>query len=867
MPTPTISRVDPVLSPPGLSDSEVAAALASHGYNELPSSKPRSFFRTILEILREPMLLLLLACGGTYLLLGNAQEAIILLIFVFVVIAITLFQERKTESALEALRDLSSPRALVIRGGLRKRIAGRDVVPGDILVLSEGDRVPADAILLTAINLTTDESLLTGESVPVQKLASAEDLEMASPGGEDLPFVFSGTLLVRGTGLARAKATGSNTELGKIGKSLREVEQEPALLERDTRHMVRVLALVGLGLCTLLVVFYGLTHGDWLRGFLASLTLAMAILPEELPVVLTVFLALGAWRMSKKRVLTRRVAAIEMLGAATVLCVDKTGTLTLNQMSVAQLFCKGQTYDFRKQPAKATPEAFHELAEFAMLASQPDPFDPMDRAIRSLGDEALHNTEHLHTNWKVLREYPLAKSLLAISEVWTSPDNAQLVIASKGAPEAIADLCHLPKEDVVRLNETVAKMANDGLRVLGVAKALGSGKALPEQQHDFDFQFLGLVALADPVRPTVPASIQECQAAGIRVIMITGDYPGTALSIARQIGLESPDGAITGPELAAMGEALLRDRVSRANVFARAVPEQKLELVNALKANGEIVAMTGDGVNDSPALKASHIGIAMGQRGTDVAREAADLVLLDDDFSSIVQAIRLGRRIFDNLKKAMAYIFAIHVPIAGLSLCAVLFRWPLILEPIHIAFLELIIDPACSIVFEGEQEEADVMQRPPRPATEHLFNREMIVMSVLQGAGVLAILLAIFGFALYRGQGEADARTLTFTSLVLANIAMIVANRSWSLSITGILRTPNTAMWWVIGCAFTILALALYVPFLRNLFHFSSLHPNDIALCLGSAAVSLAWFEALKAIERHRQEKPAALEPSPSRQE
>ncbi len=605
-------------------------------------------------------------------------------------------------------------------------------------------------------------------------------------------------------------------------------------------------------LCGLLVVFYGLTRGDWLRGFLAALTLAMAILPEELPVVLTVFLALGAWRISRKRVLTRRVAAIEMLGAATALCVDKTGTLTMNQMSVAKLYARGQTYDFGKYPATAIPEEFHELAEFAMLASQPAPFDPMDRAIRTLGDEALHGTEHLHGTWRVVREYPLAKSLLAISEVWTSPDNGQLLVATKGAPEAIADLCHMAEPAKAAINETVADMAADGLRVLGVAKAMGSGGGLPDQQHDFNFEFLGLVALADPVRPAVPNAVQECQAAGIRVIMITGDYPGTALSIARQVGLQVEDGAITGPEVAAMDEAALRERVSRANVFARAVPEQKLQLVNALKANGEIVAMTGDGVNDSPALKAAHIGIAMGQRGTDVAREAADLVLLDDDFSSIVQAVRLGRRIFDNLKKAMAYIFAIHVPIAGLSLCAVLFRWPLILEPIHIAFLELIIDPACSVVFEAEEEELDVMQRPPRPASEHLFNRQMIVMSLLQGTGVLAILLAIFGIALNRGQGAADARTLTFTSLVLANVALIVTNRSWSRSIFAILKTPNAAMWWVVGGAFTILTLALSVPFLRDLFHFSRLHTNDLALCLSAGFLSLAWFEGLKAVQRRR---------------
>jgi len=836
----------------GLSEVEAALRIERYGFNELPSSKPRSIFRIAFEVVREPMLLLLLACGTTYLLLGDVQGAIILLIFVIVVITITLYQERKTERALEALRDLSSPRALVIRDGERKRIAGREVVPGDVIVLSEGDRVPADAIIMSEVNLAIDESLLTGESVAVRKQAASVDAEMARPGGDDLPFVFSGTLVVRGSGLVLAKATGAQTELGKIGKSLQEVEEEPTLLQRDTRRLVRVLALGGLAVCGLLVVVYGLTRGDWLRGFLAALTLAMAILPEELPVVLTVFLALGAWRISRHRVLTRRVAAIEMLGAATALCVDKTGTLTMNRMSVTRLYAKGETYDLSKQPISPIPEEFHELAEFAMLASQPDPFDPMDRAIRRLGDEALHGTEHLHDTWKVVREYPLAKSLLAISEVWASPDSKEFVIAAKGAPEAVADLCHLPDRDATLLNEAAAGMAASGLRVLGAAQASLSSADLPDQQHDFEFEYLGLIALADPVRPTVPSAIQECQAAGIRVIMITGDYPGTAMSIAREIGIESPGGAITGPEVATMDPKTLSMRVAKSNVFARTVPEQKLQLVNALKANGEVVAMTGDGVNDSPALRAAHIGIAMGERGTDVAREAADLVLLDDDFSSIVQAVRLGRRIFDNLKKAMAYIFAIHVPIAGLSLCAVLFRWPLILEPVHVAFLELIIDPACSIVFEGEAEEADVMQRPPRKASEHLFSREMVTISLLQGFGVLGILLAIFGVALYRGQGEADARALTFTSLVMANVGLIVTNRSWSRKLSAILRTPNAAMWWVAGSALVFLGLVLYVPFLRTLFHFSTLHPNDIALCCGATALCLAWFEVLKGIHRRR---------------
>ncbi len=842
----------------GLSEAEVAQRLLDRGYNELPSAKPRNIFRIAFDVLREPMLLLLLGCSSTYFFLGDVQEGLILSVFVFVVIGIELYQERKTERALDALRDLSSPRALVIRGGERRRIAGREVVPGDIVVLAEGDRVPADGILLAATNLATDESLLTGESVPVRKLVQQAETGMGRPGGDDLPFVFSGSLVVRGTGLARVASTGLQTELGKIGKSLQSVVAEPSLLRKDTERLVRAIALGALALCTTVVVVYGLTRGDWLRGFLAALTLAMAILPEELPVVLTVFLALGAWRLSRARVLTRQMPAIETLGAATVLCVDKTGTLTMNRMTVRKLFVQGAFLDLAGTDSAALPEEFHETVEFAMLASQVEAFDPMDKAIGELARTALLGTEHLHRDWNLVRQYPLAKKLLAISQVWSSPDGGDLVIAAKGAPEAIMDLCHLDSTEIDRLSTVVSQLAEEGLRVLGVAKSHFRKMDLPADQHEFQFRFLGLIALADPIRQTVPQAVQECQHAGIRVVMITGDFPGTASSIAAEIGLGDASSVITGSELEAMPERDLRERIQTISIFARAVPDQKLRLVEALKANGEIVAMTGDGVNDAPALKAAHIGIAMGERGTDVAREAADLVLLDDDFLSIVKAVRLGRRIFDNLKKAMAYIFAIHVPIAGLSLIPVLFRLPPVLEPVHIAFLELIIDPACSIVFEAEQEEADVMDRPPRAASERLFSRRMVGLSILQGTGVLVIVLAIFVTALYRGQGEADARALTFTTLVIANLSLILTNRSWSRNVADIVRTPNPAMWWVLGGTLVFLGLVLYVPFLRILFHFSTLHPDDIALCLTAGVLSVGWFEGLKWMQRRR----ASLTPS-----
>lgn len=830
----------------GLSEAEAVQRILQHGYNELPSSKGRSILATAWDVVREPMFMLLLGCGTIYLVLGDVQEALMLLGFVFVVLGITLYQERKTERALEALRDLSSPRASVIRGGERKRIAGRDVVLDDLLVLAEGDRVPADAVVLSCNNLSTDESLLTGESVPVRKVEWDKVRDMTRPGGEDLPFVFSGTLIVQGQGIAQVRAIGLQTEMGKIGKALQTVPVEGTRLQQEVGLLVRRVAILGLVLCLIVIVLYGLTRGNWLQGVLAGITLAMAMLPEEFPVVLTIFLALGAWRLSKLKVLARRVPVIETLGSATVLCVDKTGTLTVNRMSIRKLAVNGTVLDVEQQAAQGLPEDFHEIVEFGILASQRDPFDPMEKAFQDLGNARLAQTEHLHADWTLERGYSLSPSLLAMSHVWKSPTGQEYVLATKGAPEAIADLCHLNAERTKIIGEQVAAMAQDGLRVLGVAKGVFGQQALPSEQHDFTFEFLGLVGLADPVRPTVPAAVEECYTAGIRVVMITGDHPTTAKSIARQAGIQPVDEIITGPELEKLDEAELRRRVRTINVFARMVPEQKLRLVNALKDNGEIVAMTGDGVNDAPALKAAHIGIAMGGRGTDVAREAASLVLLDDDFASIVQSVRMGRRIFDHLQKAMTYIVAVHVPIAGMSLVPVLLGGPIALMPVHILFLELIIDPACSIVFEAEPEDADVMTRPPRNPMLPLFGRRLFGLGLLQGASALLIVLTIYLSALWGWLNASDSTALSFTTLVVANLGLIFANRSWTRTIWSTLRTPNPALWWVIGGTTFFLGLTLYVPYLRDLFHFSVLHPNDLALCLAGGFLSVIWFEGLK---------------------
>jgi P-type Ca2+ transporter type 2C len=829
----------------GLTDEEVVERLATDGYNELPSGKKRTIFHIVLEVVREPMFLLLIACGSLYLILGDIEEALMLLGFVCVVIGITIYQEQKTEKALDALRDLSSPRALVIRNGEQQRIAGWDVVRDDIILVSEGDRVPADSVLLSSTNLSVDESLLTGESVPVRKKAWDGVEEMGRPGGDDQPFTYSGTMVVKGQAIAQVRTTGPRTEMGKIGKALETLVVEDTNLQKQTGLIVKRFAFAGLFLCLLVIVVFGLTRGDWLHGLLAGITLAMATLPEEFPVVMTIFLALGAWRISQRKVLTRRVHAIEMLGAATVLCTDKTGTLTLNRMTVTRLNVGGKTFEIGLRQA-VLPENLHEIVEYSLLASPADPFDPMEKAMKELGTRTLMNTEHLHQNWTLLREYPLSEKMLAMSRVYQSPDGMDYVIAAKGAPEAIGDLCHLSPDQMSQVQDCIEEMATQGLRVIGVARAKFTSVELPQIQHAFDFKFIGLLGLSDPVRPGVPEAVAECYTAGIRVIMITGDYPATARSIAQQIGIQPTDDIITGPELDKMDDIDLQRRIQKTCIFARAVPEQKLRIVNALKANGEVVAMTGDGVNDAPALKAAHIGIAMGGRGTDVARESAALVLLDDNFASIVAAVRMGRRIYDNLKKAMTFILSVHIPIAGMSLLPVLFKWPLALLPVHVVFLELIIDPACSVVFEMEADEKDIMQRKPRKLSDALFDGHMVFSGLVQGLGVLIIVAGVYIFALTQGLGENAARMLAFSSLVIGNLGLIFTNRSWTRSILSTLQTPNSALWWVTGGALAFLTLSLFVPFLQELFRFAPIQPWELGLCLVSGFITILISESVK---------------------
>lgn len=834
----------------GLSEAEVAARLRADGHNELPRAKQRTVLRIALDIFKEPMFALLVGSGAIYLALGDLEEALLLLTFACISVGIAIVQESRSENVLKALRDLSSPRALVIRGGTRCRIPGRDVVRGDLLVLSEGDRVAADGILLTSSDLLIDESLLTGESVPVRKLA-CKAASPERPGGDDLPFVFSGSLVVRGHGLVEVTATGPRSEIGKIGTTLRDIESVPPRLTMQTRHLVRVAAVGGFLVSSAAVLLYGTLRGDWLEALLGGIAIGMSMLPEEFPLVLTVFMVMGAWRISRARVLTRRAAAIETLGSATVLCTDKTGTLTENRMTVMELRVGDQLYCPASSAREPLPSTFAPLVECGVLASAIEPFDPMEQAFHALERATRADGPHPHEGRALSRAWGLRPELLAVTHAWQSNCGDHHVIAAKGAPEAVAHLCRFDAGRMARLREDVDAMAAKGMRVLGVARSFVSEPSWPKSPTDLTFTFLGLVGLADPLRRQVPAAVAECQAAGIRVVMITGDYPVTAQAIAREAGLAS-DAVVTGEQIEKATGAELADAVRNVSVFARVQPVQKLRIVQALKADGEVVAMTGDGVNDAPSLKAADIGVAMGGRGTDVAREAASIVLLDDDFGSIVKTIRLGRRIYDNLRKAMGYIVAVHVPIAGLALLPLLFGTPIVLGPIHIAFLEMVIDPVCSVVFEAEPDERDLMNRPPRRPQSSLFSFSLIAWSLVQGSLALALVCSVYLIGLSRHMPESELRALTFVSLVLTNIGLILVNRSFSSSLWRAISGRNPTLWAVMSIVLPLLLAAVSWGPVETLFRFGPLHGDDLAISMSAAVLLLLALEVLKRLWQTR---------------
>ena len=782
----------------GLSATEAADRLRRDGPNRLPQPERRSRLAIAMKVLREPMLLLLLGAVGVYMLLGDASGALLLGVSVVAVIALTVLQEQKAERALEALRDLGSPRTRVLRDGAVCFVAAQDVVVGDLLLVSEGDRLAADARVLEETDLHVDESLLTGESLPQRRAAG---------GDSEATRLHASTLVVRGRGLAEVTAIGERTAVGRIGASLRALHPEPTPLQREMQGMVLLFAGLSLLTCIAMTVLFVILRGGWLDALLAGLTLAIANIPEEFPVVLTVFLALGAWRMAQQNALVRRMPAIEAFGSITVLCTDKTGTLTENRMRVVAL----ATGDARWSGTGALSPPLRALLRLATLAAPPLSHDPMERALQDAWREQPEQDASLAR----VRDYAFSPACPAVAAIWAN-DATTLLAACKGAPETVMALCGLDEAQRARLQSATHEMAAEGLRVLGVAGAvLPNPTTLPDTLDALPLAWEGLVAFADPLRAGVADAVAEAEAAGIRVLMLTGDHPETARAIARHAGIDHRGTVM-------LGEALDADDAVTdvsADIYARVRPEHKLRLVEALKHGGDVVAMTGDGVNDAPALMAAHVGIAMGGRGTDVAREAAAIVLLDDNFATIVRAVRLGRGVYDNIRRAVRYILAVHVPITGLALLPLLLGGPLVLAPLHVVFLELIIDPACSIVFEREPPAADAMQRAPRPRTQRMIDPRMLLTSLMQGGVMFAAVAIVLALGLQAGVPAPQRAALAFTSLVAGNIGLIILYRGDG-SLRNALLQRNVAFWLVSAGALALLTAVSHVAPIATAFGF-----------------------------------------------
>lgn len=769
----------------------------------------------------EPTNLLLLACALIYGVIGEWVDGGILLVFVVGISLLDAIQQQRSNRALAELARLSAPRAHVRRDGQELDLPAEQVRVGDRLRLEEGDRVAADAALSEGVGLWLDESLLTGESLPVAR---------STPGER----ILAGSLVAGGRGWAEVVAVADATELGRLGSSLATVQPPATRLQRQTRRLTGRLTVLALGLCAALAVIQGAISGDWPQALLAALALALAVLPNEIPVVLALFLALGALRLARIGVLARWPAAVESLGSATVLAVDKTGTLTENRMGVQRLLTWPQLEGW--QAGEPLAEPFHGVVEMAVLASRGDPVDAMERAIQRLAADHLDGTEHLHPDWPLEREYPLQSDLLVFSRLWHDDDGG-LQLAAKGAPEAIADLCHLDAGQTTALLAAADGLAARGLRVLAVARGLdgvpvhegqpsAGGGALPDHVHGYLFEPVGFLALADPLRPDVPAAIATARGAGVRVVMITGDSPVTARSIADQAGLP-PGRVLSGPELDALTPQALAAAIGEVSVFARVMPQQKLQLVRALQAAGEVVAMTGDGVNDAPALKAADIGMAMGKRGTAVARESADLVLLNDTFSDLVEALELGRRVDANLHRALGYTLAIHLPIAALGLVPLLLpSQALILLPVHIALLHLVIDPACTVVFEALPASPGLMRQPPRPPQAPLFGPDTWRHSLSQGAVVMVAALVLVFWP------EADAathRSLVFSLLLLAGGGLVWLNGDPHSRITAAGAGIGLGLW----------LLLLAIPGLQQGLSLAPMQPAEILTVMITTAVAL----------------------------
>jgi Ca2+-transporting ATPase len=820
----------------GLSTQQVLEARAKFGQNKVVR-KENNFWGILLGILKEPMVLLLFVAALLYFISGEIADAVFMTSAIVLVTGISLYQESRSHNALAALKTLTQPTCKVIRDGITIEIKREELVVGDSMIIEEGSSVPADGMILRSNDFSVNESILTGESLPVNKNKS-----------EEFNKVFQGTTVTSGLAISEVTAIGDKTELGKIGLSLAAIKEEDTPLQKQIRNFVKKMAFAGIIIFMIVWAINFFNSHQIVNSLLKALTLAMSILPEEIPVAFTTFMALGAWRLMKLGIIVKQTKTVETLGSATVICTDKTGTITENRMSLASVF------DLSTNTI-SLPENFHqkenEIVAVAMWASEPIPFDPMEIALHNAYEQSGIKDER--PRYRMIHEYPLGGIPPMMTHIFEDASGNR-IIAAKGAPEAIMNVSELSGEEKSIVTNALKTLTEKGFRVLGVASANFDGNHFPLHQQDFHFNLHGLVAFYDPPKKNIGEVFQSFYDAGIAVKIITGDNAATTSTIAKQVGFKGAEHTLSGKELQNMNEQELNERVMQTTIFTRMFPEAKLRILNALKANKQIVAMTGDGVNDGPALKAAHIGIAMGKKGTEIAKEVSSLILTDDDLAKMVQAIAMGRKIYTNLKKAIQYIISIHIPIILTVLMPLVLGWiyPSIFSPVHVIFLELIMGPTCSIIYENEPIEKNIMEQKPRPLTFTFFNWKELSTSIVQGLAITAGTLFIYQYAVRHSYGEEETRTMVFITLITANIFLTLVNRSFYYSIFTTLRYKNSLVTVIIGATITLTTLLLYVPLFTNFFQFNRPPVSELLISTTIGFLSVIWFEIVKFFVRKK---------------
>ncbi len=813
----------------GLAEKDVHALQLQYGKNIFNYEKPRQLYQVFIEVIKEPMFLLLLLACIVYFMLGQITEGFMMLAATCIVSTISLYQDIRSTKALEALKQFTEPMVTVIRDGMEKNILVGELVPGDIIKLEEGNKIPADAAIIQANDLSVNESIITGESLPVEKIVTA---------GHNL--IYQGATINSGQCYAVVTATGNNTVLGKLGKTVTAITAPKTLLQQQVNKFVRQLAVFGISAFLVIWAINYLQNGLFVESLLFALTLAMAAVPEEIPVALSSFMALGAWQMSKLGIITRQPQIIENLGSVNVICLDKTGTITENQMTVKSI------YDFKKDALTDAGMQWKDspVLQYAMLASEQNPFDAMEKAIH--GAYAEFTTYPRCDRSNQVYEYPLQGRPPMMTHIYSR--NEHYIAAAKGAPERIVQVCDLKDAQRQKAIQYATEQAEKGYRVIGVASALHKEKVFPETQDEFNWTFEGLLCLYDPPRKNIAQIIKQFYEAHIDVKLLTGDYAETAVNICRQTGIKFYIKYLTGDQVLSMNREELKKAVEEVSLFVRMFPEAKLQVINALKSNGHIVAMTGDGVNDAPALKASDIGIALGKKGTEMAKQAADLIITDDDLEKVVEAIRQGRKIFSNLKKAIRYIISIHIPVILTAAVPLLLGWkfPNIFTPIHIIFLELIMGPTCSVFFEREPVEENLMVLPPRKRTISLFESDELLISIMQGLMITIGVLWLYHFSMSNGASLSHTRTLVFITLIISNVFLTFTNRSFTQNFLKTIRYKNRLAPWVMLISVLFLALILLVPSIQSVFGLTTITFTELLMGAGIALAAVSWFEMYK---------------------